>query len=271
MRHEQTVGQVRERARRASRGHVERDYMERDHMERRGRGLRQFRDRAEAGRALAERLAQEAWSDPVVLALPRGGVPVAVPVAVRLGVPVEVFVARKVGLPEDPEVGIGAVAEGLGDMVVGELADQLGLDPRLLGELAAREHEEVGRRVAAYRGGRPLPRVAGRDVILVDDGLATGVTTEAAVEALRACGPRRVVVAVPVCAPESQVRLAGVADSVVCLMAPYTLGSVSAWYQDFEQVTDDEVFDLLAAVGPSGDDAPKPDAGRMTTAGGGRP
>ncbi|NUR28159.1 MAG: phosphoribosyltransferase [Catenulispora sp.] len=237
-------------------------------MERRGRGLRQFRDRAEAGRALAERLAREAWSEPVVLALPRGGVPVAVPVAVRLGVPVEAFVARKVGLPEDPEVGIGAVAEGLDDMVVGELAEQLGLDPRLLGDLAAREHEEVRRRVTAYRGARPLPDIAGRDVILVDDGLATGVTTEAAVEALRACGPRRVVVAVPVCAPESRTRLAGVADAVVCLMAPYTLGAVGAWYQDFAQVTDDEVLDLLAAVGPGRAGAPKPPAGRVTASGG---
>ncbi|GAA1987255.1 phosphoribosyltransferase [Catenulispora subtropica] len=210
---------------------------------------RRFRDRAEAGRLLADRLAEIEWHDPVVLALPRGGVPVAVPVAGRLGVPVEVFVARKVGMPGDEEFGIGAVAENLEEMVVGDAAAQLGFDPHKLGELAAREREEVRRRVEVYRGGRPLPELAGRDVILIDDGLATGVTMEAAALAVRAAGPRRLVIAVPVGAPSTRSRLAGVADAVVCLTAPPRLGAIGAWYDDFQQVGDGEVLDLLAAAG----------------------
>jgi predicted phosphoribosyltransferase len=136
--------------------------------------------------------------------------------------------------------------------VGGDVADRLGLDPRLLGELAARERGEVQRRIGLYRGGRDLPELAGRDVILVDDGLATGVTMEAASQALRAAGPRQLVVAVPVCAPDSRARLAGIADSVVCLTAPPELLAIGAWYDDFEQVTDDEVLDLLTAVGTGG-------------------
>jgi putative phosphoribosyl transferase len=161
---------------------------------------------------------------------------------------VEVFVARKVGLPGHEELGIGAVAEGLDEMVTGEIAGRLGLDPRLLGELAARERSELRRRVAAYRGGRPLPRLTGRDVIVIDDGLATGVTTEAAAQAVRAAEPRRLVLAVPVCANDSRLRLGGVADWVVCLFAPDDLGSVGRWYDDFQQVTDEEVVDLLAVA-----------------------
>jgi len=230
-----------------------------------------FQDRAQAGRALADRLAQIEWHDPVVLALPRGGVPVAVPVGLRLGAPVEVLVVRKVGLPGNEELGIGAVAEGLDEMVTGAIAGRLGLDPRLLGELAARERSELRRRVTAYRGGRPLPELAGRDVILIDDGLATGVTTEAATQAVRAAQPRRLVLAVPVCANESRLRLGGIADSVVCLSTPGDLGSVGRWYDDFEQVTDEEVVDLLAVArasrrlnelspsggGPSGGERPR--------------
>jgi putative phosphoribosyl transferase len=205
-----------------------------------------FRDRADAGRRLAELLRAKGFHDPVVLALPRGGVPVAAEVAVGLGAPLEVFVARKVGAPGQPEWGIGAVAEG-GAVVSNDAAVRaLGLSPEAFHALVARERDEVARRVLQYRRDRPLPDLAGRDAILVDDGLATGVTAEAALRALRALGPRRLVLAVPVAARDTAHRLAGVADEVVCVHAPRDLRAVGQWYDVFEQTRDDEV---LAALG----------------------
>jgi predicted phosphoribosyltransferase len=204
-----------------------------------------FRDRAEAGRLLADELARHRLTDPIVLALPRGGVPVGYEVASRLGAPLAVFVARKIGAPGQPELGIGAIAEDNSAVVDRATARALSVSAAEFEELATREQAELERRVQRYRGGRPLPDITGRDVVLVDDGLATGVTAEAALRALRARAPRRLVLAAPVCAPETAERLKGVADEVVCLYAPPDFGAVGAWYDDFGQTSDAEVLDLL--------------------------
>ncbi len=218
-----------------------------------------FRDRADAGRHLAERLREVPLTSPVVLGLPRGGIPVAAEVARALGAPLEVFVARKVGTPGHEELGIGAVAEGLDEPVVSDTARQLGVSGADMRALAEPAHRELCRRVALYRGNRPLPELTGRNVVLVDDGLATGVTAEAALRALRRWRPGRLVLAVPVCARETAARIANVADEVVCVEAPAHFYAVGEWYEDFSQTTDQEVLNLLEkahAVSENGDDAP---------------
>lgn len=210
-----------------------------------------FRDRTEAGQALADQLRTMDMHDPVVLALPRGGVPVAVEIAAALHADVDVFVARKVGLPGYEEFGVAAIAEGSDELVLGEGAAGYGIDQGELNELAARQQQELRRRVAVYRGDRELPDVAGRDVILVDDGVATGITAEAALKALRARRPRRLILAAGACAADSKRRLARVADDVVCVTAPRDFVAVGLWYTDFEQLSDQEVLDLLHKAEPT--------------------
>lgn len=206
-----------------------------------------FRDRADAGRALATLLADRHLPDPVVLALPRGGVPVAAEVANALGAPLDVLVARKVGAPHQPEYGIGAVAEGGASVRDVRALKRLGMSDAEFDALVARETEEIERRVARYRGGRPLPELRDRDVVLVDDGLATGVTAEAAAGAVRAHQPRLALLAVPACAPDSAARLRTVIDDVVCAIEPRSFHAVAQWYDVFDQTTDDEVVALLDA------------------------
>ena len=208
-----------------------------------------YADRTEGGRWLAERLTASGatWHDPLVLGLPRGGVPVAAAVAERLHAPLDVLVARKVASPDHPELGIGAVAEGPDGPVVVIGPHGRASVGRRLGGLVDAETVEVERRIERYRGGAPLPRLTGRDVILVDDGLATGVTAEAALLALRAGSPRRLVLAVPVGATDAITRLAEIADEVVCPMPSEDLRAVGLWYDDFTQTTDDEVLQVLAA------------------------
>jgi putative phosphoribosyl transferase len=211
-----------------------------------------FRDRRDAGVQLAERLRPLALEDPVVLALPRGGVPVAAVVAEDLGATLDVLVARKVGAPGHEELGIGAVAEE-GPVVRSVVADQLGVGPTAFAGLAERARAEVDRRVARYRGDRPLPPVAGRDVVLVDDGLATGVTAEAGLAALRGRGPRRLVLAAPTAARDTVARLRLLADDVVVVATPEPFHAVGLSYERFDQTTDDEVLALLAQARRRGD------------------
>ncbi len=215
----------------------------------RGEPVRRFRDRRDAGRQLGERLAGMDLVAPIVLALPRGGVPVAYEVARALDAPLDVFVARKLGAPAHPELGIGAIAEDGGRVVDARSVQVLGVTERQLDEVEALERQELARRVARYRGERSLPDMTGRDVVLVDDGLATGVTAQAALQALRARRPRRLILAVPVCAPDTATRLAaGSADAVVCLQQPEAFRAVGLWYDDFSQTTDREVEELVAAA-----------------------
>lgn len=204
-----------------------------------------FRNREDAGRRLAARLIEERLHDPVVLALPRGGVPVAAPVAVALQAPLEPFVARKVAAPGQPEFGIGAIAEGSLDVVRTRAADQLGVSAERMQSLADVERDELRRRVLLYRDGAELPSIHDRDVVLVDDGLATGVTAEAALRALRRLGPRRLILAVPVSAADTARRLETLADAVICLSTPRGFDAVGRWYDDFDQTTDAEVLAIL--------------------------
>lgn len=220
---------------------------------------RPFRDRADAGRHLARRLISRNLSDPLVLALPRGGVPVASEIATALDAPLEVFVARKIGMPGHPERGIGAIAEGGIVVTDGDTMRYLQLSPQDLAALVADERRELHRRVNRYRGSRPLPHLADCDVILVDDGLATGVTAAAALLALRRAQPRWLCLAAPVGAPSAAERLAQLADEVVCLHAPADFMAVGCWYDDFSQTSDREVLRLLTShlplprAGPAGE------------------
>jgi predicted phosphoribosyltransferase len=204
-----------------------------------------FRDRRDAGRKLAGPLGSRRADDPVVFALPRGGVPVAYEVARALGAPLDVLVARKLGAPDQPEFGIGAVAPG-GVRVLNEYAvRRLGIPEDYLDRITSQETAEVERRLRHFRGDRPETPVAGRAAILVDDGLATGVTARAAVEALRLRGPGRLVLAVPVCAAQTAELLRPEVDDLVCLRCPPDLGAIGFWYADFGQTDDEEVVALL--------------------------
>jgi predicted phosphoribosyltransferase len=190
---------------------------------------------------------------PLVMALPRGGVAVAREVARELSAPLDVLVTRKIGYPNQPELGVGAVAEG-GEPVFDEyLLRQLGLTVEDLEPVVEQERAELDRRVAVYRGGRPPPEVRGRAVILVDDGLATGATARAALRALRGAGAARTVLAVPVGSPVSAADLAAEADDVFVLAAPQAFRAVGEWYVTFSQLTD---ADVLKALRASTDDGP---------------
>jgi putative phosphoribosyl transferase len=208
-----------------------------------------FRDRADAGHQLAERVVALRLAEPVVLGLPRGGVCVAAEVAAALNAPLDVLVARKIGAPGHEELGIGAVSELSGDaVVVDDAPARVGVNPEELQVLADRTRVDIERRVARYRSGRPPPPLAGRDVVIVDDGLATGVTAMAALRAVRTQDPKRLVLAVPVCPPDAAERMTEFADDVVWVLAPADLWAVGAWYDDFSQTTDQEVVDLLDAA-----------------------
>jgi putative phosphoribosyl transferase len=204
-----------------------------------------FADRRDAGLQLAERLLALAEEHPVIVALPRGGVPVAREVAMALEAPLEILAVRKLGAPHNPEYGIGAVAEDGTRLIDSEAVAGLGISGGALDAIIARETAELRRRVAAYRDDRPPLDLQGRTVIVVDDGIATGVTDTAALRALRRRKPRRLVLAVPVCPPDSATRLRGEADDVVCLLIPPQLYGVGQWYRDFSQVSDRDVVSVL--------------------------
>lgn len=205
-----------------------------------------FEDRRDAGRALARQLAHHRGRPEVrVLALPRGGVPVAFEVARALGAPMDVFSVRKLGLPAQPELAMGAIASGGVRVLNDELVEALHVPPHVIDRVAAAEQVELERRENLYRRGLPPLDVAGRCAILVDDGLATGATMRAAVAAVRGLGAARVVVAVPIGSRETCHEFAAVADEVVCAATPEPFRAVGQWYSDFAQTTDEEVHRLL--------------------------
>ena len=209
--------------------------------------MRLFEDRTEAGRRLAAGLAgYSGRSDLVVLALQRGGVPVAYEVARALDAPLDVFLVRKLGVPGQPELAMGALASGGVRVLNEDVIRALCIPEAAIDEVARREQAELQRRELAYRDGRSAPEVEGRTAILIDDGLATGSSMRAAAAALRAKRPARIVVAVPVAAAETCAELEAEVDEVVCLRTPEPFYAVGLWYDDFEQTTDDEVRDLLA-------------------------
>jgi len=205
-----------------------------------------FRDRADAGRRLAAKLTAYAGRhDVLVLALPRGGVPVAAEVARELGVPLDVYLVRKLGVPGHEELALGAIASGGTIVLNDDIVRGLAIPATVIDTLVRQERHELERRERDYRGDRPIPDVTGRVVILVDDGLATGATMRAAVEALRARHPVRLVVAVPVGAPETCSALESLDDEVTCAVTPEPFYAVGLWYADFDQTTDAEVRALL--------------------------
>lgn len=211
-------------------------------------------DRRAAGQALAAALGDYAGRDDViVLALPRGGVPVAAEIATALGAPLDVLLVRKLGLPEQPELAMGAIASGGTAVFNEDVLTAARLPEDLIADIIAIERRELERRARLYRGERPWPDLAGRTVILVDDGLATGATMRAAVEAVRAQGAARVVVAVPVAPPDTVARLRNLADEVIAPHQPERFMAVGQWYIDFSQVSDDEVIEALASVRGAGE------------------
>jgi predicted phosphoribosyltransferase len=205
-----------------------------------------YRDREDAGRRLATELAPYADRDAVVvLALPRGGVPVAFEVARLLHAPLDVLLVRKLGVPGHPELAMGAIASGGVRVLSHDIISQLVVTPEEVEAATAREGVELDRRDRMYRGDRPPTPLAGRTVILVDDGLATGATMEAAIQAVRQSNPARIIVAAPVGAAETCERLRALADEVVCASSPDHFQAVGLWYDRFDQTSDEEVIELL--------------------------
>jgi putative phosphoribosyl transferase len=204
-----------------------------------------FSNRSEAGRLLARRVQAMGLADPVVLALPRGGVPVAVEVARALGAPLDLLLVRKIGAPQQPELAVGAVSEGGELFVDRRLMDLTGATDEYMARQTQQQLAEIARRRAAYLGGRAPLRLAGRTAVVVDDGIATGATVHAALQALRRRRPASVVLAVPVASREAAAALSADVDELVCLAQPALFRAVGEHYADFDQVSDDEVEQLM--------------------------
>jgi putative phosphoribosyl transferase len=206
-----------------------------------------FRDRSEAGQKLAGRLMHLAGARPLVLALPRGGVPVGFEIAEALDAPLDLVLVRKIGAPFQPELALGAVVDGgRAETVLNEdLVREFQIPERYLADESARQLEEIERRRASYLAGRASVPVEGCTAIVVDDGIATGATMEAALRATRRAAPQRLVLAVPVAPPETLERLRPQVDEVVCLATPRVFGAIGAFYDDFRQLSDEQVIDLL--------------------------
>src|SRR5918993_5134609 len=206
-----------------------------------------FHDRHEAGQLLARQLAHyKNRNDILVLALPRGGVPVGFEIARELKVPLDVFVVRKLGVPWQPELAMGAIAGKGTEVLNGDVVTAYNIPPHVIRAVAEREGQELQRRLQEYRGLRPLLDLHGRTVILVDDGLATGSTMRAAVVAIRQEQPRAIVVAVPVASSQACREFQSIVDDTICLLTPPDFSSVGRWYADFSQTTDEEVRELLS-------------------------
>lgn len=210
-------------------------------------GMQRFHDRREAGQLLARRLADyKDRDDVVVLALPRGGMPVAYEIARELKAPLDVFVVRKLGVPWQPELAMGAIAGKGTEVLNGDVVTAYNIPPHVIRAVAEREGQELQRRLQAYRGIRPLLDFHDRTVILVDDGLATGSTMRAAVVAIRQEQPKAIVVAVPVASSEACQEFQSIVDDTICLLTPLDFSAVGRWYTDFSQTTDEEVRELLS-------------------------
>lgn len=223
--------------------------------DRRASRLTWFHDRTDAGRQLAALLGHYRNERPFVLALPRGGVPVGFEVAQALGAPLDVLPVRKLGAPGHRELGIGAIAAGGASVLNVAAVRSLGISRAQIEQVAMEEMDELERRLHLYRGDRPMPDVRGRTVILVDDGLATGVTALAAIRAVRQMAPARIVLAAPVCAPETAAELGAEVDDVVCVIRPEDFIAVGRWYRSFDQTSDQEVIDLLDRARPASERA----------------
>lgn len=206
---------------------------------------RGFADRSEAGRRLAERLEKYRHEQPIVLALPRGGVVVGYEIARALDAPLDVIVARKVGVPGHRELGMGAIAPDDVRVIDETTVRMLGVTQAQIDRVVSEETVEMERRLHSFRGDRPLPDLHGMTAIIVDDGLATGVTARAAIRWATRHAPQRLVLAVPVCAPETAHALSAEVDDLICVEMPENFMAVGLWYQDFDQTTDREVIDLL--------------------------
>jgi putative phosphoribosyl transferase len=206
-----------------------------------------YQDRSDAGRLLARKLVAFGQDpDTIVLALPRGGVEVAFEIAAALSLPLDVLIVRKLGTPGQPELAMGAIASGGIRVLNEEVVRELGLGEQTIERVTVVERQEIERREGLYRGTRPPLDPRGRTVLLVDDGLATGSTMLAAIQALRARGPRRIIAAIPVAARESLQRVRAAADEVVCLQTPSPFVAIGAWYERFPQLDNDDVRRLLA-------------------------
>jgi putative phosphoribosyl transferase len=205
-----------------------------------------FADRRAAGRQLAQALIHHAGTNALVLGLPRGGVPVADEVARVLGATLDVWVVRKLGAPYRPELGMGAIAEGPAVVLDRSIVRALGVSRAEIFEVARREMTEVRHRIERFRKARAAPELQGRTVILVDDGIATGGTTRAAIRAIKKRRPARLVLAVPVASPDVVVSLGREVDEIVCLYQPEPMYAIGVWYEDFRQVPDEEVARILA-------------------------
>jgi len=208
-------------------------------------GPRMFTDRREAGRLLGQALIHHGGANAIVLGLPRGGVPVAAEIARILDATLDVWVVRKLGVPSQPELGMGAIAEGPAAVLDRSIMQSLAISQAQLVEVAHREMDEIHRRVEHYRGDRPTPDLHGQIVILVDDGIATGGTMRAAVRAVKKQQPAHLVVAAPVATPGTVESLHDEVDEVVCLHTPSNLYAIGLWYEDFRQVPDAQVVRLL--------------------------
>ncbi|MBD2361300.1 phosphoribosyltransferase [Anabaena minutissima FACHB-250] len=205
-----------------------------------------FKDRTAAGQVLASKLADYAnCPDVLVLALPRGGVPVAFEIAQALNAPLDVLVVRKLGVPDNPELAMGAIASGGVRIINQQVVNDINISEEVIARVAAQEQRELERRESMYRGDEPFPELTGRKVILVDDGLATGATMWAAVIAVRQKNPQEIVIAVPVAALETYQQLQTKVEKILCITTPSQFYSVGMWYEDFPQTTDAEVRELL--------------------------
>ena len=212
----------------------------------------QFADRAEAGKVLATKLSAYANApNALVLALPRGGVPVAYEVAIRLKLPLDVVIVRKLGVPSREEMAFGAIASGGVRLLNPDIVRSWQISKRVIDAITARELRELERREFAYRDDRPKPAIKGKTILLIDDGVATGATMHAAIAALRQQHPARIVVGVPTAAPSTCAEFRAEVDEIICVITPDPFEAVGLWYEDFSQTTDDQVRDLLRRAASS--------------------